>query len=148
MDHFVSFTIDVYSCVFLASEVERIIRVVDIIPIPKSGVSVLGLINIHGNLCTVLDLRQLFVPEIKEFTLSDHIVITNKNGKQLGFLVEKITGMSERDEKDLATLESIQSRQKNYSGLSVFKDGTFFFSDPEDCLVEMNMDKNSFLDKV
>ncbi len=142
LTHFLSFTVGIYTCVMRASEIERVVRVVSLLPLPQADLVVLGMINIHGKLSTVFDLRRLFISENRPSKLSDHIVMTHKEGKNKGFLVESILGISKREESDLVPLEEILPSYSNYIGMSAFRDGAIFLTDPENCLSQWQNQKS------
>lgn len=75
--------------------VQRVIRVVEITPLPDAPPSVLGIINVHGRIIPVLDLRRRFRFPAREIALSDHLLITQTAHRTIAILVDAVIGVIE-----------------------------------------------------
>jgi purine-binding chemotaxis protein CheW len=60
------------------SEVERIIRSVEILPLPEAPPHVVGVINIHGSIIPVVDLRIRFGQPSRDIRVEDHFIVGRK----------------------------------------------------------------------
>src|SRR5581483_884088 len=60
-----------------ASVVQRAVRAVEITPCPDAPDVVLGVINVHGRIIPVFDLRRRFGLPLRELSIDDHIIIAN-----------------------------------------------------------------------
>ena len=116
-------TLDDLRVAFAASSVERTIRMVEITPLPKSPQIVLGIINIHGMIIPVVNIRQRFrLPDISpEF--SDSIIIVNSDTRKLGIVVDSVQDVIELDESRLVTPENIISGVEYIDGVLKPEDG-------------------------
>ena len=56
----VLFTLDEQRYALALPSVDRVVRVVDVTPLPKAPAIVLGVVNIHGDIVPVYDLRKRF----------------------------------------------------------------------------------------
>ena len=73
----VVFTLDSQRFALPLSAVERAIRIIEIVPLPKAPDIVIGVINLHGQIIPVVNIRKRFNLSEKEVNLNDHIVISH-----------------------------------------------------------------------
>ncbi len=71
-------------------EVREVLRVSDITPVPGVPHYVLGIINLRGNVVTVLDTRQRFGLEAKGHDELSRVVIIEINEQVVGLLVDSV----------------------------------------------------------
>jgi purine-binding chemotaxis protein CheW len=69
-------------------QVMEVLRSVEITPVPGAPDYVLGIINLRGNVVTVIDTRKRFSLPSKEVDDMSRIVIIESNGQVLGMLVD------------------------------------------------------------
>jgi len=69
-------------------QVMEVLRSVDITPVPGAPDYVLGIINLRGNVVTVIDTRKRFSLPSKDMDDLSRIVIIESNGQVLGMLVD------------------------------------------------------------
>src|SRR5688572_3677891 len=58
-----------------ASQVREIVRAVTIVPLPRAPAIVEGVVNVHGTVVPVLDLRTRFRLPAKPLSHTDHLVL-------------------------------------------------------------------------
>ena len=68
--------------------VERVIRAVEISPLPDAPPGVVGVINVHGRIIPVFDIRARFGLAPREMRLSDHFVIGRAGLHPVALLVD------------------------------------------------------------
>jgi len=71
-------------------QVQEVLRHSEIAPVPGSPVYVLGIINLRGNVVTVIDTRTRFGLETTETTDSTRIVIIESDEQVVGILVDSV----------------------------------------------------------
>lgn len=71
-------------------EVREVLRISDITPVPGVPDFVLGIINLRGNVVTVLDTRQRFGLETKTHDELTRIVIIETGDQVVGLLVDSV----------------------------------------------------------
>ena len=76
-DYLVVFTLAGQQLALPLAAVERIVRVVDVTPVPDAPPVVLGVINVQGRVVPVLDLRVWFGPPAPELDLNDKLIIAH-----------------------------------------------------------------------
>ncbi len=71
-------------------QVREVIRVSDITPVPGADEHILGIINLRGNVVTVLDMhRQLALPP-SDLTDQSRIIISESDEQVIGLLVDSV----------------------------------------------------------
>jgi len=71
----VLFLLDEQTYALQIEEVERIVRAVEIRPLPESPSYVPGIVNIHGRVLPVVDLRLRFGQPTRDLHIEDHFII-------------------------------------------------------------------------
>lgn len=75
--------------------VERVLRAMEITPIPEGPPNVLGLINVHGHVIPVFGLRRHFGLPEKEIDLGDQLIIARAGGQPVALLVDAVSGVED-----------------------------------------------------
>ncbi len=71
-------------------QVQEVLRLTEIAPVPGAPDYVLGIINLRGNVVTVIDTRKRFGLVANEVTDSTRIVILEVNEQVIGILVDRV----------------------------------------------------------
>ena len=79
--------------------VKEVIRIREITKIPKAPVFVKGIINLRGDVIPIIDLREKFGLETKEYTTMTRVIIVEVDGKSIGMVVDSVSQVI-RIEKD------------------------------------------------
>jgi len=72
-------------------KVQEVLRVTEISPVPGAPPYVLGIINLRGNVVTVIDTRTRFGLPPKEVDEASRIVVIDHDRKVLGMLVDSVS---------------------------------------------------------
>lgn len=76
-----------------AEKVLRVSQIVEITPIPQAPETVLGIINVMGQVVPVVDLRKRLNLEEKPLSLSDYLIIVQTGSQTISFVAEAIIGL-------------------------------------------------------
>lgn len=71
--------------------VQEVLRVTDIAPVPGAPSYVVGIINLRGNVVTVIDTRMRFGLSSKEMDDSTRIVIIESEKQTVGIIVDSVS---------------------------------------------------------
>ncbi|VAW69656.1 Positive regulator of CheA protein activity (CheW) [hydrothermal vent metagenome] len=71
--------------------VQEVLRVTDIAPVPGAPSYVIGIINLRGNVVTVIDTRMRFGLPPKEMDDSTRIVIIEAENQTVGIVVDSVS---------------------------------------------------------
>ena len=87
--------------------VERVVRAVEVTPLPEAPEFVLGVINVQGRVVPVYDVRGRFRLPARELDLNDQFVITRNSRRTVALVVDAVSGVEECAEAEVTTAEQI-----------------------------------------
>jgi purine-binding chemotaxis protein CheW len=96
--------------------VEEINRQVEVTPVPQAPPHIRGVINLRGEVVTVVDLRKVLDMGQTEINQCSRTVIVNSGNEEIGLLVDRVADVV------LARTDQVDSPPANISGV----DGRFF----------------------
>lgn len=106
-DKLLIFSLSGLRCALPIVSIKRILRAVEISPLPQAPEIVMGLINVQGHVIPVLNIRRLFhLPEI-EVNLNDQIVIACTETRHVAILVDCAIAVAEYDVQDIIPSEEL-----------------------------------------
>lgn len=86
----VTFRLDKEKYCINVMQVQEVLRISEIAPVPGAPAFVLGIINLRGNVVTVVDTRKRFGLVPKDVDDASRIVIIEVNGNVIGMLVDSV----------------------------------------------------------
>lgn len=96
------------------SLVDQVYSAVEIDPLPEAPETVFGLINVHGAIIVVLNLRRkLNLPE-RSVELSDQLLIANLEDRQFALLVDDVEAVVQLQAEQILTEDNSPSKQTIY----------------------------------
>lgn len=98
-----------------------------ILPIPHTPSFVLGVTNVHGEICSVIDLKQFFNLPSEGITNLNKLIILEENEMVFGILADEVMGSTFIEKYELSSVE-------NWSGI----DRTYITGVTEDRLIVLN----------
>jgi len=113
------------------SAVIRIIRVVEITDLPKAPDIVLGIINMHGLIVPVFDIRKRFHLSQREMQLDDQLIIAYTSQRTVALLVDSVSDVAEIMEEQITAGEKILPGLMYVEGIAKTKDGMILIHDLE-----------------
>jgi purine-binding chemotaxis protein CheW len=123
MEKLLIFALSGLRCALRLPDVERILRVVDITPVPKAPEIIMGVVNMQGRIVPVLNIRTLLrLPEI-EMTLNDQMIIVRTTSRPVAILVDNVQGVAEFSEQDIIAPEELYPGIEYLEGVTKLKDG-------------------------
>lgn len=93
--------------------VERVIRAVEIRPLPGGPEIVAGLLNVRGSLLPVVDLRVRFGLFKRKPRLDDHLILM-KSPLRLALRVDLVHGVISRPVEEIMSVDAMMSRTKYF----------------------------------
>lgn len=121
INEYITFTVKGEIFAINMAPVREIIRVPEMVHVPKSPPSLLGLANLRGQVLPVLDLRRIFGIESREIDEASRVIVTNFS-QTLGFLVDKVSSVINVEESEIEDSSQIQSIVKSEYLKGVIKD--------------------------
>ncbi|RAO98900.1 chemotaxis protein CheW [Petrotoga sp. 9PW.55.5.1] len=92
--------------------IESVVDMADITPVPNSEYFIVGLINLRGRIVPVIDLARILELNVGEEHTFENILILNINNEEVGMLVDEVENVISIDPNKL---EKIQSKKDIYS---------------------------------
>ncbi len=89
------------------SSVERVIRAVETTPLPKGPPLVSGVINMHGQVIPVLDIRTCFGLATRDGNPDDRFILVHTSQRILALVADSVQGVYELEQKDWVTSREI-----------------------------------------
>jgi purine-binding chemotaxis protein CheW len=92
-------------------QVQEVLRVTEIAPVPGAPYFVLGIINLRGNVVTVIDTRGRFGLSTADLTDNSRIVIIEGEGQVVGILVDSVAEVVELRESQIDTAPNVGNEE-------------------------------------
>lgn len=90
-------------------QVQEVLRYTEIAPVPGAPEYVLGIINLRGNVVTVIDTRQRFGLSAVEITDNTRIVIIEAENQVVGILVDAVAEVVYLRQSEIETAPSVSN---------------------------------------
>lgn len=87
--------------------VRQLIEMVTIVALPQAPPAIQGVINVHGQIVPVLDMRLRFGMAFKPYQLRTPIILLEANGRSLGLVVDEVETVIEVNPVDAQTSDRI-----------------------------------------
>ena len=92
-------------------QVQEVLRVTEIAPVPGAPPYVLGIINLRGNVVTVIDTRTRFGLPTTELDDSSRIVIIESEDQVVGILVDSVAEVVELRHSEIDSAPNIGNEE-------------------------------------
>ncbi len=127
--------------------VQEVLRITDIAPVPGAPHYVLGIINLRGNVVTVIDTRTRFGLIEKESDDSTRIVIIESENQVIGILVDSVAEVVDLKKSDIETTPNVGNDEssKYIQGVSSQGEQLLILVDVDKLLTEEEWDEMSSL---
>jgi purine-binding chemotaxis protein CheW len=117
--------------------VERVVRAVEITPLPEAPQAILGVINARGRVVAVADLRRRFGLPEKALGVDDKMIIAQTARRPLAVVADDVHGLVECSDADLLPAEQIDSRLRHVEAIARTGDGLLLIQDL-DCFLGLD----------
>src|SRR3990167_7870765 len=123
MIQLVGFNLDDRSYALTLSAVERILRAVEITPLPKAPPIVLGIVNVSGRIIPVVNMRQRFHLPDREIEPRDQVILGQTGHRTVALVVDEVSSVVERPESEVIAAHEILPGLAGVHGVARFEDG-------------------------
>lgn len=111
------------------TSVERVVRAVEITPLPDAPDIVLGVINVQGRVVPVIDIRRRFRLPARAISVGDQLVIAHTPSRCLALLADAVQGVVECPAGDIVTSKDISPGLHHVTGVARLADGLILIHD-------------------
>lgn len=119
-------------------QVQEVLRITEIAPVPGAPDYVIGIINLRGNVVTVIDSRRRFGLMSKEPDDLSRIIIVEVNGNVIGMLVDSVAEVVYLRQSEIETAPNVGKNDSSQyiQGVSSSDDGLLILVDVNRLLSE------------
>jgi purine-binding chemotaxis protein CheW len=139
----VVFVLDEPRYALYLSAVERVVRAVEITPLPKAPEIVLGVINAQGRILPVLDIRKRFRLPAREMKLDDRFIIARTARRPVALVVDSVVGVHELAEREIVSAKQTLPFAQYLKGVAKVKNNLVLIHDLDQFLL---LDEERVLD--
>jgi purine-binding chemotaxis protein CheW len=125
----VAFIVDEQQYALALTTVQRVVQMVEITPLPKAPEVVLGVIDFHGTILPVMNMRKRFGRTAAEADLNDQLIVADTGGRMVALAVNSVTGVVERATEDVLEAEKVVPGVQYVDGMTQLDDGILFIHD-------------------
>ncbi len=127
------------------SAVQRIVRAVEVTPLPKAPEIVAGIINVQGAVMPVIDMRRRFGLAEREIGLGDQIVVAQARRRAVALVVDAVSGVLECSEREIVAARDLVPDLAYVDGVVKLPDGLVLIHDLDAFL---SLDEEAALDRA
>jgi purine-binding chemotaxis protein CheW len=124
--HLLVFTLDEQRYAVRLSVVERVMRAVAITPLPHAPEIIRGVVNVHGRLTPVVDLRKRFRSPFRDLELSDRFIVARTARRSVIVVADAVIGVIEHDQQKVTSARDILPGAASLEGVVKLSDGMVF----------------------
>ncbi|MBT3385827.1 MAG: purine-binding chemotaxis protein CheW [Prolixibacteraceae bacterium] len=99
------FSLDELSYALDLSTIERVVAAVEITPLPKAPEIITGVINYHGKIITVFNIRKLFNLPCREIEPENQFIIAQTKKRLVAIITDSVTGIVELNPRQIVNAE-------------------------------------------
>lgn len=92
-DFYLLFTLHQESYALPLASVERVVRMVEITPLPQAPAAVLGIVNVHGRVIPVFDMRCRFALPQRLPDVYDRLIVAHTRRRTVALAVDAVQGV-------------------------------------------------------
>lgn len=127
----VVFRVDGQRYALALAAVARIVRAVEVTPLPGAPHIVLGVIDVEGSILPVLSMRRRLGLSEREIGPADHFLIAWAAGRSVALVIDEAQGVIERDPSAVTSSQNIVTHLDQFEGVVKLDDGLVLIHDPE-----------------
>lgn len=141
----VIFILDGQRYALYLSAVERVVRAVEVTPLPKAPDIVCGIVNVQGRVIPVFNLRRRFHLPEREIAPSDQLIIAHARRRPVALAADAVSGVLEYSERLAVSAEDILPGAEHLEGVVKLEEGLVLIHDLERFL---SLDEEAALERA
>ena len=128
--HFVSFRLGVQIYALPLGNVESVLRMVALTPLPEAPSWIAGAVNLHGSVVPALDLRQRLAGEIRKPRPDDYLLVVKEVERLVALMVDEVTGIVEVPTHQVESPSGPLARSRPLAGVIRHEEALILVLDP------------------
>lgn len=125
----VVFTLEGFRYGLPLESVERVVRIVEITPLPAAPEIVLGVVNVQGRVIAVANIRKRFGLEERQPDLSDQMIVARTPKRPVVLVADAVTGVLEYSEHEALAAPAVVPGTQYLVGVVKLADGMVLIND-------------------
>ncbi len=125
----IGFWLDEHRFALELPAVERIVRIVEITPLPNAPAIMMGAINVEGRVIPAINLRARLGLRQRAVTLNDLIILARTPKRVLALVVDAVEDLHQRQSGQVQTATSIFPNLPYLKGIAKLNDGLVLIND-------------------
>ena len=111
------------------ASVARVVRMVEVTPLPSAPEVVMGVIDLQGNIIPVMSMRKRFGMIEPDASLSDQLIVADAGARSVALVVNAVIGVVERRAEEVTQAEKIVHGAQYVEGITRLQGGILFIHD-------------------
>lgn len=120
-DRFIEFSLGEEDYAIPLLMVREVISIPETTPIPKAPKHFIGLMNLRGQVISIVDLRNKLTIKPKEVTSDSAVIIVDFKGMNIGIVVDSINRVLAFSRSEIQEMPELQSQVKSDYILGIYK---------------------------
>jgi purine-binding chemotaxis protein CheW len=129
LNQLVAFILDERQYALPLKAVHRVVRMVEVTPLPKAPEVVLGVIDFQGSIIPVMSMRKRFGLPEPENSLSDQLIVAHMATRSVALVVNSVIGVVERVAEEVTEAQKIVPGAQYVEGITRLEGGILFIYD-------------------
>lgn len=125
----VVFRLDANRCALPLQVVERIVRAVEVTPLPLAPPVVLGAIDVGGHVLPVFNLRHRFRLPERPLDPADHFILARTSDRTVALVIDNALGVIEQPTSAIVNSAHLVPQLAHIRGVIALPDGLLFIQD-------------------
>ena len=101
--------------------VREVISIPETTPIPKAPAHFIGIMNLRGQVISIIDLRKKLKIQPKENNPDEAVIIVDFNGVHVGVVVDTINKVLEFSQEELQAMPELEGQANNHYNQGIYK---------------------------
>lgn len=111
------------------ARVRRVVRMVEVTPLPKSPDVVIGVFDLQGVILPVLSMRRRFGLAKEESSLTDQLLIADTSSQTVALVVSSVNGVVVKTDTEITKATEVVPGCQYVEGITRLEDGLLFIHD-------------------
>ncbi|MDE2058112.1 MAG: purine-binding chemotaxis protein CheW [candidate division NC10 bacterium] len=116
------------------NNVERVLPMVEVSPLPQAPAVVLGVMNLHGQVIPVIDLRRRLGLPLRDYGLTARLLMVRTSRRILALTADEVLGVRDVAQETITRPDALLPGIGHVAGIVSLADGLLFIHDVEACL--------------
>lgn len=144
-DHLIVFTLGDQRYALPLPEVDRVVRMVAITPLPEAPGIILGVVNIRGRVIPVINMRRRFHLAEREIALADQLVVAHTVRRPVALVADAVLDIIAYPAQNLIAAAQIVPGMEYVEGVIKLENGLILIHDLDKFL---SLEEEDFLDRA